>query len=40
LCYHHHDLVHRNGIEIARVNGTWVFTDRHGREIRDDLAVG
>jgi len=37
LCYHHHDLVHRKGIEIERRGDTWVFIDRHGREITDDM---
>ncbi|MGV8967182.1 MAG: DUF222 domain-containing protein [Cellulomonas sp.] len=31
LCWHHHDHVHDNGIEIAwKPSGGWQFTDRHG----------
>ena len=40
LCFHHHDLVHRKGIEIERRGDTWIFIDRHGREITDDTATG
>ena len=35
LCWFHHDLVHRRGIGIRWDKGRWVFTDRHGYEIRD-----
>ncbi|MGV8966367.1 MAG: DUF222 domain-containing protein [Cellulomonas sp.] len=31
LCWHHHEHVHDNGIEIAwKAGGGWQFTDRHG----------
>ena len=31
LCWHHHDYVHDNGIEITwKPGGGWQFTDRHG----------
>ena len=31
LCWHHHDHVHDNGIEITwKPGGGWQFTDRHG----------
>jgi hypothetical protein len=33
LCWHHHSLVHRRGIEIHRRSGRWVFLDRHGLPI-------
>ena len=33
LCWHHHEHVHNNGIEIAWVDGGWVFTDRNGKVI-------
>jgi len=42
LCWFHHDLVHRRGIDIAHPPGKsgrggaeWVFIDRHGRRITD-----
>ena len=34
LCYHHHELVHRLALGVARVNGRWRFTDRHGTVLR------
>lgn len=34
LCWHHHDLVHRRGIEIARAGAAWRFSDRHGLPLR------
>ena len=34
LCYHHHELVHRLALRVARVDGTWQFTDRHGAVLR------
>lgn len=36
LCWHHHTLVHTRDITIARVNGQWIFTDRHGHPISPD----
>lgn len=30
LCWHHHDHVHANEIDIHRKNGQWHFTTRHG----------
>ena len=39
LCWYHHDLVHRRGIEIHRARDRWVFTDRHGRDIADDRSA-
>jgi len=31
LCWHHHDHVHDNGIEIIwKPGGGWQFTDHHG----------
>jgi hypothetical protein len=33
LCWHHHDLIHRRGIDIHRDGTRFVFTDRHGRTI-------
>ncbi len=38
LCWYHHDLVHRRGIEIHRENARWVFTDRYGGIISDETA--
>jgi hypothetical protein len=38
LCFHHHDLIHRTGIEIKPVAHGFVFIDRHDREITDDVA--
>ncbi len=35
LCWHHHDLIHRRGIDIHRDGTRFVFTDRHGRELRN-----
>jgi Domain of unknown function (DUF222) len=35
LCWYHHDLVHRRGIEIRRDGKELMFVDRHGTEIRD-----
>jgi hypothetical protein len=35
LCWHHHEVVHDHGIEIARNDaGRWKFTDRHGHPLR------
>lgn len=34
LCYHHHELVHRLALGIARIDGSWQFTDRHGTVLR------
>lgn len=34
LCYHHHELVHRLALGIARVDGAWQFADRHGTVLR------
>ncbi len=39
LCFHHHDLIHRKGIEITPVAQGFLFTDRHGREITGDGGV-
>jgi hypothetical protein len=33
LCWHHHHTVHQRGITIARTNGSWTFTERHGQLI-------
>ncbi len=33
LCWHHHTLVHAREIDIARRDGEWIFTDRHGQVI-------
>ncbi len=35
LCWYHHELVHRRGIEIHRRRNRWIFTDRDGRELAD-----
>ncbi len=41
LCWHHHSLVHRRGIEIHRRDRQWVFLDRHGIRIgADDEEAG
>jgi hypothetical protein len=37
LCWHHHEHVHRRGIEMHRRRAQWVFTDSGGREIADAL---
>ena len=36
LCWHHHEIVHDQGIEITRHpdNGRWRFSDRHGQPLR------
>ena len=34
LCYHHHELVHRLALGVARVDGAWQLTDRHGAVMR------
>jgi hypothetical protein len=34
LCYHHHEVVHRRGLEVARAPEGWVFTDRRGTVLR------
>lgn len=34
LCWHHHDHVHRHGVEIARDRtGAWIFRDRQGARL-------
>jgi len=34
LCWHHHAVIHRRGIEISRApSGGWAFTDRAGAEL-------
>jgi hypothetical protein len=35
LCWHHHDYVHRRGIDIQRRGTWWLFTDAAGRELVD-----
>jgi Domain of unknown function (DUF222)/HNH endonuclease len=34
LCWHDHDWVHREDITITRDRDRWIFTDRHGKEVR------
>ena len=34
LCWHHHELTHRRGIQIARQAGGWSFLDRNGVPLR------
>ena len=35
LCWHHHDYVHDNGIEITwKPGGGWQFTDHHGTTLQ------
>ena len=40
LCYFHHDLVHRRGIDIRRDGDSWTFTDRHGNRIVSGTGTG
>ncbi len=34
LCWHHHELAHRRGLQITREAGGWAFTDRNGIPLR------
>lgn len=34
LCYHHHEVVHRRGLSVARDGRRWAFADRAGVPLR------